>query len=406
MKIIKYIIIIVISNLLLSNVMAQNNQPVKKAGESFSNSYMKVRARIQTRIMAGEKDSPYASVRDYDALDFNFRRLRIGFIFQGDDWYGGIIDLRLENFLSKPEYNATDQSIDNSYSAIELANMWFKTGLPESKLTFGQFKLPFFREGLMSSSNLIIPERAFQNSYIQLYDIGVLFTVNPLGFSNAMQNKFKFYLSLTNGDGAGDDGEGRTYVEANSSGEPTAPLWNTRLEYHPLGGPSGKNWSEGTEIFQQNTLLSFGLSGMYTESAEVDKFANNLSVSGFGFDTTMLFSRIYVNSGITSFIGNAANDNLSWQATLGYVIPIGQKYFMIATRYDYYEKDTGGDGTIQSTEKKEDIWVGINYYFLKHTVKGQLYYLIRRDHLGTSGADLNDNVIYFQMQTNFGKKIL
>jgi len=367
-------------------------------------SYMKVRVRIQSRMVAGEVGSSYASAHDYDALDFNFRRLRVGFIFQGADWFGGIVDLRLENFLAKPALTSTN-TLTNSYSAIEFANFWLTTGLPESRVTFGQFKLPFFREGLASSANLVSLERSFMNSMIQLYDIGVMFDLNPLGFIPTMKNRMKFMVSLTNGDGAGDDGVGRKYVEASNPGEPTAPLWNARLEYHPLGGPGGKSWKEGTEVFENSNLFSFGVSGMYTESAEYGRFANNLDVAGVSGDMTLLVYRIYLNGSVTKFAGNAANDNLSYQATAGYVLPLGKRFIMAVFRYDYFELDLDGNGNIQNSEILRDYWIGLNFYLKKSNVKGQLFYQVHRDNLTLNGGDVPDNTVYFQMQTDFGKKI-
>ncbi|MES0489020.1 MAG: hypothetical protein ABUK01_03450 [Leptospirales bacterium] len=380
------------------------SQTMWAADDVEDSSYMKVRIRIQTRMVAGEVATPYASVRDYDALDFNFRRLRAGFIFQGADWFGGIVDLRLENFLAKPTLSSTN-TLTDAYSAIEFANFWLATGLPESRITFGQFKLPFFREGLASSGNFVALERSFMNSMIQLYDIGVMFDVNPLGFVGSMKNKMKFMVSLTNGDGAGDDGVGRKYVQASNSGEPTAPLWNARLEYHPLGGPEGKAWKEGTEVFDNNNLLSFGVSGMYTESAEYGRFANNLSVGGVSGDMTLFLYQIYLNASVTKFTGNAANDNFSYQATAGYVLPVGKRFLMAVFRYDYFELDLDGNQNIENSEILRDFWIGFNFYLQKSRIKGQVFYQIRRDHLTINGGDVRDNAVYFQMQTDFGKKI-
>ena len=162
---------IALSTLFVSHVIAQRKQ--QKQEVQKNDHYLYMEGRIQSRIMLGEKETEFAQNSNYDAIDFNFRRIRLTAHFQGAHWYGGVLDIKAENLL-------TDGT--QAKSGIQEANIWFKLGLWDTKFKLGQFKLPFLREQITSSSRLLISERSFSSETLQQSDIGIFLRTYPLYF--------------------------------------------------------------------------------------------------------------------------------------------------------------------------------------------------------------------------------
>ncbi|MDH5720061.1 MAG: hypothetical protein OEZ13_05485 [Spirochaetia bacterium] len=365
---------------------------------------LKIGARIQTRLMMGEKDSDFATNEDYNAVDFNFRRLRLSLVFQGAKWYGGYLELKGESMLQK------------SKSVIQEANLWVKLPFLSGKITMGQFKIPFIRESVQSSSRLMFNEAAFSASTTQEQDIGIKLSLKPLLLMGSSYEHFlDFDASVTNGEGSGQNGVGYKSVEAVNSN--VNPLFNWRVQVNPFGGliknGKDKGWVEGEEYFSKDMKLSIGYGGLYTKdsdyAAKMGIQDNGENLNGHTFDATFAMAGVYANAEFTTFMSSAAYKNTyTYQGTLGYNIPVSDIYVMPALRYNYFQSDTAADG-ITDEDKFADIWAGINIYGNKHNFKAQVFYQIKRDKAGTD-ADLNpvdkkDNVFYFQVQTNFGKKV-
>ncbi len=367
-------------------------QSAAEAAKPASEEHLDIGTRVQFRAMAGEADSDHAGANDYDALDFNFRRIRLSMKYQAESWYGGVVDIKAENLL------ATNKS------AIQEANMWIKPGFLDSKVTFGQFKLPFLREELTSSGRLLLPERARAVELLQQQDIGLLFAFNPLASSEAMAKKLSVSFSATNGDGSGHNGQGRKEVEANDPNENLSSLVNWRIEYAPIG----KITSGGKEIFKNSNLLTFGVAGAHTEADEYtsNTLTDGEPIQGITGDFVLFMSGAYLNGEFTNFTGLGSGDQqYTYSATLGYLIDAGKFYVMPVVRYNYFQQDEGRDGTIDDADKVTDIWGGVNFFLDEHNLKCQIFYQVIQDSLGANGEDLANNLVYFQLQTNFGKKL-
>ncbi len=394
---VKFIVLLIaLLTLFVSHVLGQDK---KKQEQDY---YLYIKGRVQTRIMLGEKETKFAQNRNYDAVDFNFRRIRLALQFQNTHWYGGIIDLKLENLL-------TDGL--NAKSAIQEANIWFKPGFWGTKLKLGQFKLPFLREQITSSSRHLIPERSFSANTLQQSDIGMLLSTYPLHlFGGALKKNVVFGFSITNGDGSGQDGEGLKSVEANSTGEPILPLYNWRLQYNPLGGSSKgySGWTNRKEIFENKTAFSIGVAGAYNASNEGNSLSGG-NLIGHTIDMTFYAASVYVNNAYTVFHGNAVpNQYHTFQITLGYNIPIFQVYLMPTLRYNYLQQDSNQNGVIDLSEQFHDVWAGFNFFGDHHNFKLQFFYQIRFDHASKNSINKNkeDNLIYFQVQINFKHKAI
>jgi hypothetical protein len=419
----------IIASILSGSVVAQGaaeaTEPAK--AEKKDDASLEIGARIQGRIMAGQVDSKYAQNSDFDALDFNFRRIRLNAKFQGASWFGGVVDIKGENLLSAGHLSISSEnvalvdtstgtgsatsviksiSLKDSRSAIQEANLWVKPGILDSKIYLGQFKIPFIREQMTSSSRLMLPERAYSSEALQQQDIGLLLEMHPLeAISKNLGKHLDLIASITNGDGSGHDGAGRKSVEADSSGEPIAPLLNWRIQINPFGGiMSGgqeKSWSDGKEIFTKEMKLSLGAAGAYTAASEFGGFSFAQAYAGHTFDATFSFVGIYANAEFTTFSGEAVPAGYTtYQGTVGYNIPVADFFIMPVVRYNALSEDMNGNGSIDSDENYAQIWFGVNLFAKRHDFKLQAFYqLVQED------STKKDDVFYFQVQTNFGKKI-
>ncbi len=378
---------------IVSHIFAQNinlKDQDKKNPQS-----LKVAGRIQSRIMLGEKETQFARHKNYDAIDFNFRRIRLTLQYQKIHWYGGIIDIKAENLLTEGF---------NVKSALQEANIWFEPGFADTRIKLGQFKLPFLREQITSSSRLLIPERAFSANTLQQFDIGILLTTYPLYFlKEVSKKKLVINFSITNGDGSGQDGEGLKSVEANTIGESILPLYNWRMQYNLLGGIN----KEGKEIFEDETRFSIGAGGAYSSTNEGNSLVHGKKFIGHTIDMTLYTIGIYINNEYTLLHGEAVPKQYhTFQITVGYNIPILKIFFMPILRYNYLQEDSNQNEIINLSEQFHDIWVGFNFFVDKNNLKLQVFYQIRLDHASEIETNKKNNLIYFQIQMNFNNTII
>jgi len=385
---------IIAATLFIITGLNAQSSPVANSNAT-SEKKLKISTRIQARAVAGQLYSDFASSNDWDAVDFNFRRIRLTLDYTGKSWYGSKVDIKGENLLTEGT---------NSKSSIQEANIWFKPGLLGSKIFIGQFKLPFIRENFGSSSRLMVTERATASSstVLQQQDIGILLHLRPIG------KLLDVFLSVTNGEGSGHDGVGAKKVQTDNAGEPVAGLYNWRIQFNPFGGvvKDGKDtgWSDGKEIFQSNTLLSIGIAGVHTTANEspnattATKFLFDKELHGYTADFTLFLSGFYLNGEYTIFTGDSATKDYStYSATAGYNVKLGNAYLMPVIRYNYVQADWDRNQTLADDEKETDIWAGVNFYLDKNSMKMQLFYRLRQD---ATGSTLQKDELYFQVQAN------
>ncbi|TGK01214.1 hypothetical protein EHQ53_09160 [Leptospira langatensis] len=256
--------------------------------------------RLQFRGISGSQDTNFSNGNsDFQAIDWNVRRLRLGAMYEGADWWGGVINIRLENLVARPELSpakttnvctnagctttaaavTTPSTLSNNRGAIQEAVGWLQSKFANTRLTFGQINVPFNREYIGSSQNMVNVERSMITAALPQFDMGVMLTVHPL--KEIFGPKYTQYLALNgyvgNGRGAGGDyGTGRktdlyNTRNGNATNVLTSPTYVWRVTFNPLGGlvnQVGKEvgWHEGEEIFQKETKWSIGASGWQTEN--------------------------------------------------------------------------------------------------------------------------------------------
>lgn len=243
------------------------NRPAKPEEEKLS-----IFGRVMFRAMTGQQDSPYSHGNDFDNPDFNFRRLRLGAIYQGSKNWGALIHLRLENAMNVGPGVAPNRGL------IQEANLWYQWDFMRTKITAGMINQPFAREYQVSSANLVNIERGMVNDALQQFDNGIQINFNPLReFDKKLDRYVTVYGMIGTGGGGGGDFNGGRRVDLyapinlTSSGAttnnpnastPISPFFYGRININPLGAMQRGNkevgWVEGEEMFLTENKISFG----------------------------------------------------------------------------------------------------------------------------------------------------
>lgn len=244
-----------------------SNRPAKPAEEKLS-----IFGRVMFRGVTGQQDTMYSRPgQDFGIADMNFRRLRLGAVYQGSKNWGALVHLRLENAFGYPATSGTNPL---SRGLIQEAFMWYQWDFMRTRITAGMINQPFAREYQISSANLAIIERGMVVDALQQFDNGLMLNINPL---REIDKKFDRYMTIygmvgTGNGGAGDFGAGRrTDANAPINGAtagsttayaPASPFFYGRININPLGGFNrGKKevgWVEGEEMFLRENKISLG----------------------------------------------------------------------------------------------------------------------------------------------------
>lgn len=256
------------------------NRPAKPEEEKLS-----IFGRVMFRGISGQQDTMYSRPgQDYGLADMNFRRLRLGAIYQGSKNWGALVHLRLENSFNSP---GTSGSNPLGRGLVQEANLWYQWDFMRTRLTAGMINQPFAREYQVSSANLVIIERGMVIDALQQFDNGLMLNFNPL---KAIDPKLDRYMTVygmvgTGNGGAGDFGTGRRIDEnsaingstGSSAYAPSSPFYYGRININPLGGfKRGKKevgWVEGEEMFVTENKISIGAGLAGTNETHI---ANNL----------------------------------------------------------------------------------------------------------------------------------
>lgn len=434
--------------------------------KDLKNEKLLIVGRVQLRGMAGQTESSFNNGKsDYNSLDWNFRRIRFGFIYEGNKWWGMLAQIAMEKSLIAPYIttktdpltgNVEEVKLNKAQGTIYQANMWFHLPFLDSMIFLGQIRLPFLREW-SSAATMLTPERSYTNSTLQQFDLGAQYVFHPL---SAFSEKYKKHLlarmSVSNGSGGSGAGVGykNALTETKSGGQPLliSPAYHWRLTFNPFGGfirdGYDVGWHEGEEIFQSNQRLSIGIGGAFTRELQVissynpytrgvpdqrfltlqttpsggqkttsgsdltvdnsktTPYRNSLDLRANTIDFTYTINKYYASGAYTKFSGESSNNTESYNATLGYVIPIKDMHLMPAYRYEAIEGDFNRNGRRDPTDMLKSHWIGMNFFAERHLMKFQFFYQIENDRFGLNPItnqprDMNNNKFYFQVQMVF-----
>lgn len=421
-----------------------------------------ITGRIQARVMSGQHDTFWSTGNsDYNIADFNFRRLRLGAVYQLDKHWSMIVDMRLENAINRPYVTTktgncggttcvTSVSLNDNRGMLQEANIAYRHDFLGMALSLGLVRMPFNREYFTTSANLINIERAMATGGVHQWDNGLRADIYPLG--EILGDKYKYYLGLygmvsTGHGGAGDNGFGRRYDTQQTQGGssvPVSPMFTGRIEFNPFGGltKDGKEtaWREGEEIFQRDLKVSFGAGflginetkggeKMSTEYTPRSTSIQLTSASGSGtcaalaagqscslfaqtYDFTATYLGIYGNGSFQYYGGPAGQNMTGYTFTLGYNIPVyGNAYLMPVVRYDFMKANLAAPRSSGLSSDPANqfnmVWVGVNLFHSHHNLKLQLFYnIMANDYKGYDAAGnllggYAQNLVIFQAQMNF-----
>ncbi|EPG67234.1 hypothetical protein [Leptospira wolffii] len=353
-----------------------------------------ITGRVQFRGISAQTGSNYNNGNgDFNSVDWNFRRLRLGVQYQGGSWWGMALNLRGENMLNAPYITqsknttgeVTNVSLKEGRGYIQEAFLYVNIPIMGARVSFGQLPTQFHREYLMSSANFIALERSYMTNAYPQFDMGVNLRLSPL--KDFFEGKYEKYLTVDlmagNGHGAGGDyGTGRRQ-DLTVAGRPNQPVLNSplyfaRVQWNVLGGlvkENGSNvgWQEGEEIFQKDLKISLGAAAMQTKnvsfssgpastlavdgaiprgaptqyllttqttadnstydcavpSYQTSYCQKNLDLRGYTYDGTMSWNGFYLSGAYTAYSGAASNSLSGWQATVGYNIQVFDKYWIM-----------------------------------------------------------------------------
>lgn len=353
-----------------------------------------ITGRVQFRGISAQTGSNYNNGNgDFNSVDWNFRRLRLGVQYQGGSWWGMALNLRGENMLNAPYITqsknttgeVTNVSLKEGRGYIQEAFLYVNIPIMGARVSFGQLPTQFHREYLMSSANFIALERSYMTNAYPQFDMGVNLRLSPLKdfFDGKYEKHFTIDLMMSNGHGAGGDyGTGRRQ-DLTVAGRPNqpvliSPLYFARAQWNVFGGlikENGSNvgWQEGEEIFQKELKLSLGAALMQTQNASFSSGpASSLAVDGANprgystqyllttqttadnstadctvpsyqtsycqpklglvghtYDGTVTWNGLYLSGAYTVFGGAASNNLSGYQITAGYNFQVFDKYYIM-----------------------------------------------------------------------------
>ncbi|EQA38852.1 phosphate-selective porin O and P domain protein [Leptospira inadai serovar Lyme str. 10] len=422
-----------------------SGETVSKPADTLLPGKLRIQGMLQVRGISAQRDSSFSNGhRDFNSVDANFRRVRLGTNYRAQNW-GFALNLRLEDLINFPNTKerknangtVTDVSVKTDGGILQSGYFWFQFPVSWVRATIGQFKTPFQREQLANANRLALPERAYGTYLLPRYDIGGMIELEPLKMISQEHSKYIILsLAATNGKGSSLNGVGNKQVltSYNTTDTPLliSPQLSWRIEFNPFGGilKDGKDagWTEGEEIFYRETKLSIGFAGVQTKELSTLDQLNpqirgvsplNLEIQqttpsngtgigpnskpigitgvpldqtgtfrpsfGFGahtYDFTFTTHGLYASGAYTSSYGAASLGTVSYTGTLGYSIPMGHTILLPLVRYDRIWGDFNEDQKLEPYENLQAWWFGFDLFLKRNDLKIQIFYKEQHDSLG------------------------
>jgi phosphate-selective porin OprO and OprP len=280
----------------------------------------------------------------------------------------------------------------NVGAILEDANIaWDPQGMGKFRIVFGQYKVPFGRQQLISSGNQQFVDRSLvSDEFLRGRDIGV--SVQGAVWSN----KLEYRVGMFNGNGL-----------TRPSNDNDRFQYNARLMWQPNGNQvlaqrawvSGALYSESD--FESTTvpLYAFGLNYEHNDFHRTTT-GNDLKSDAVGIDGVFKYKGIFATG--EYFWRERTPETGSTFNADGYYVQGGvmlnrMRTWEAAFRY--------GDREINSTIGNDDIFEvrgGISYYYRRHSLKFQMDFGRLETGLGaTSGTKRHDNELRMQAQFIF-----
>ena len=358
----------------------QDTAPAEEAAEDAAEDAGKTDPAVEEVF---EDDG--AEINDWEALDAELRGLdslkqdykpmtdiwgygRVSFFQQKD---GGRMGVNMDNI----RLNFTGRTGDYSYrlttelssGVAGLQDAWISTALGEEiSFTFGLFRTPFLRSGLIEARDLLFIARTRNGIFYSQRDQGVML--------NGDHGRFHWAAAVQNGaDGTIDRSLATIQSDVNVIGEPPLP------------------W-EGAYKAGSNTRLTLG-AGLSNDDAASDGTA--YSIQAYGIHRGVSVQAEWLDYGADYSLVNPTEQRggtSPWSVTTSYMI-VAERY-ELALRYDDFD-----DQKSPLNYNRRTLTVGINRYIEGHDIKWQLNYAAA--HKGGEQDGLQDALVAIGLTASF-----
>jgi hypothetical protein len=340
--------------------------------------FMRMTGRIQMRY--GYEDRDNVSGEEDDS-SFMLRRARL----KWDGYAYKDFKYKIELALKSQGTKSTSTADKDKAKAVELFDWWAEyKKYPFAKIRFGQWKVPFNRQRVVSSSKLQMIDRASsQDVFTMGRQIGTMVSGNLFG------KKMEYYAGMFNGNGRNEARNGNN-----------EHLYIARVSWNPFGSYgkgigeqiSDLGWSEKPKAhlsaaiaFDSAADESIVLDGTgKTTAKDVDRtsIVGEYGLKYKGFSTSAEFYwRKYDNVGGKSIIDRG------FFVQGGYfLIP---KHLEIAGRYSLVDYDNR-----READAVREATAGINYFFAGQSKKLQFNF-VRMDNELPNSVSVSDDIDYF-----------
>jgi len=379
----------------------------KKPGDGFTIRTKDGNFSLNMRLRAQFQFSVNDTTDELTATDFRIRRLRfywIGNAFR--PWFEYYIQVSADNSFSGSNTNSDLQLRDAYFNAA-----YKKEAVPR----VGQFKVPFNREELNSSSELQLVERSIVNEQFSLgRDIGP-------ALYGLLGNYVTYGVGIF-------DGNGRNAASLDSNLLYVGRIMLTpccgELKYANSSFPIGGDYKIEPNFGEDKPLIAFGVAAAGMEGLNIDRKTPDAAIEArfdeIGIvtgDFAQLTADVNFKYKIFSIEGEYdarwispdANQGVSTDKVFdqGFRIQSGvfliPKLVEVAARFAYIDFDAGAP-IVPGEEKPDNSWQitpGLNFYMShSHKWKIQLDYSFIKNEF-TNADDIDENIFRAQLQAYF-----
>ncbi len=351
------------------DVMVRGGQPGKLDFRSADGKWsMNIKGKMQVRA---ENDNSDADTGD--GTNFSVPRAYVGFEGKAG----------AENVTYKLEFDIPTQSSFTSSSTTK--NSSLRDGYinwafgPLAALRFGQFKVPFGREELISSWGLSLIERSIASTeFAPSYEPGAMLH-GILG-----DGMFEYYADISNGQGPG---------ASNAAGEDRNGLRKSaRIVWNVNDVPLKAEGMSFSTVDDGSTKAAIGASFMQND----DSTGKTTVTPGAQTNTSGIDAQVF--SGPWSLLAelydrNANLNNADGMHDSGDTFQVG--YFLVPNRWEVVARSSHIN--YESADDKNEYSAGVNYYVDKNNGKWQLDY----SKLDNDGSTPDQDRIRLQYQIQF-----
>ncbi len=349
--------------------------------------FMRMTGRIQMRYGYTDRDNESG---EEDDSSFRLRRARLKWDGYAYKHFKYKIELALKSHSVKSSSFTTSDDATGSVSpkAVEIIDWWAEYKKYHfAKIRFGQWKVPFNRQRVVSSANLQMIDRATsQDEFTMDRQVGTMVSGDLFG------EKMEYYAGMFNGNGRNE-----------SENDNNEHLYIFRASYNPFGGygkgigekESDLDWSDtpkahisGAIAFDTAADESITLDSGTFSIAEVNRTS---VVAEYGIKYKGLSSsaeaywRKYDNIG-----GRSVIDKGFFVQGGYFLIP---KHLEVAARYSLIDFDN------QRTEDAvRETTLGVNYFWAGHSKKLQFNFIRMDNELPTSESASDDIDYFYRLQ--------